>query len=96
MRVMMKAELDTEKTNDLIRNGKMPQIVQEAMEHIHPESSYFTVDEGQRTMFFVFDMQDTSTMPAIAEPFFMQMGAKIDYTPVMNLDDLQRGLAELR
>lgn len=96
MRVMMKASMSTERTNELIRSGKMPQLVQEVMDHLKPESSYFTVDEGQRTMFVVFDMKDTSSMPVIAEPLFMEMGAKIDYTPVMNLDDLQKGLAALR
>ena len=96
MRVLLKASMDTERTNDLIRSGKMPQLVQEIMEQLKPESAYFTVDQGMRTMFLVYDMKDPSDMPPTAEPFFMQMGAKLDYTPVMNLEDLQKGLSRLR
>jgi hypothetical protein len=40
-------------------------------------------------------MQDSSQMPAIAEPFFLDMGAEVTYTPVMNADDMQKGLAAL-
>ncbi|KUL22084.1 hypothetical protein [Streptomyces regalis] len=96
MRVLLKANLDTEKSNDLIRSGKMPQVVQELLERIKPEASYFTVDQGQRTMLLVFDMQDSSQMPPLAEGLFLQLDAKVDYTPVMNLDDLQKGLSQLK
>jgi hypothetical protein len=34
-------------------------------------------------------------MPVISEPFFMQLGAEITYTPVMNLEDVQKGLSQL-
>jgi hypothetical protein len=34
-------------------------------------------------------------MPVISEPFFMNLGAKISYTPVMNYEDVQKGLSQL-
>lgn len=40
----------------------------------------------------VFDMKDPSEMPVIAEPFFTELNAKVDFCPVMNADDLQKGL----
>lgn len=96
MRMLLKANIDTEKSNDLIRSGKMPQVVQEILENVKPEASYFTVDHGQRTMLLFFDMQESSQMPSIAERLFLELGARVDYTPVMNPDDLQKGLSELR
>ncbi|MEU1269923.1 DUF3303 family protein [Streptomyces sp. NPDC005799] len=95
MRVLLKASMNTEKTNEAIRNGTMAKLVQEAVEHVRPEAAYFTTDHGKRTMFLVFDMQDSAQMPAIAEPFFLDMEAEISYTPVMNAEDLKRGLAQL-
>lgn len=96
MRMMLKANVDTEKSNDLIRGGKMPQVVQEILENTKPEASYFTVDQGQRTMLLFFDMQESSQMPLIAERLFLELGARVDYTPVMNADDLQKGLSQLQ
>jgi hypothetical protein len=95
MRVLLKASFDTERSSDILRTGKLPQMMQELMERTHPEASYFTVDQGRRTMYLFFDMTDSSDMPSIADPLFGEMGASIDYTPVMNLDDLQKGLAKL-
>ncbi|MFE9442857.1 hypothetical protein ACFYO2_28585 [Streptomyces sp. NPDC006602] len=95
MRVLLKASMDTEKANEAIRNGTLGKLIQESVEQIKPEAAYFTVENGQRTAFLVFDMQDSSQMPVISEPFFLQLGAKISYTPVMNLDDVQKGLSQL-
>ncbi|KUN24048.1 hypothetical protein AQJ23_20865 [Streptomyces antibioticus] len=96
MRVLLKASMNTEKANDLIRTGKLPQLMQEAMENLKPEAAYFTLDHGVRTCYLVFDMQDSSQMPPTAEPFFMDLDAELDMTPVMNAEDLQKGLSQLR
>ncbi|MDQ0750131.1 hypothetical protein QF034_004362 [Streptomyces africanus] len=95
MRVLLKASMDTEKANEAIRNGTLGKLVQESLEQIKPEAAYFTADHGKRTAFLVFDMQDSSQMPVLSEPFFLQLGAEISYTPVMNLEDLQKGLSQL-
>ncbi|MFD8301557.1 hypothetical protein ACFV29_04235 [Streptomyces sp. NPDC059690] len=96
MRVLLKASMNTEKANDAIRSGKMPQMMEEALGNIKPEAAYFTLDHGVRTAYLVVDLQDSSQMPAMGEPFFLDLGAEIDMTPVMNADDLQKGLSQLR
>ncbi|NUO42546.1 MAG: hypothetical protein HOV73_28255 [Streptomyces sp.] len=96
MRVLLKASMNTEKANEVIRSGKMPQLMQEAMGNIKPEAAYFTLDHGVRTCYLVFDMQDSSQMPQLGEPFFMDLDAELTMTPVMNADDLQKGLSQLR
>ncbi|MGA5894633.1 hypothetical protein [Streptomyces venetus] len=95
MRVLLKACMDTEKANEAIRNGTLGKMLQESMEQIRPEAAYFTTDHGRRTAYMVFDMEDSAQMPVIAEPFFLQLDAEITYTPVMNAEDVQRGLAQL-
>ncbi|MDG9720558.1 hypothetical protein [Streptomyces sp. DH24] len=95
MRVLLKASMDTEKANEAIRNGTMGKLIQESMEQIRPEAAYFTTDHGRRTAYLFFDMQESSQMPVISEPFFLHLGAEITYTPVMNLDDVQKGLSQL-
>ncbi|WP_406331688.1 DUF3303 family protein [Streptomyces sp. NBC_00203] len=95
MRVLLRATFDTEKSNEAIRNGTLAKVIQESLEQIKPEAAYFTALDGDRTCFLVFDMEDSSQMPVFAEPFFLNFDAKIQYTPIMNLDDLQKGLAQL-
>ncbi|WP_210585465.1 DUF3303 family protein [Streptomyces sp. GESEQ-35] len=95
MRVLLRAQFDTERSNEAIRNGTLGKLMQSSMEQVKPEAAYFTADNGHRTCFLVFDMQDSSQMPAIAEPFFLELGADVSYTPVMNPEDLQKGLSAL-
>ncbi|AMW11919.1 hypothetical protein A4E84_21895 [Streptomyces qaidamensis] len=95
MRVMLKASMDTEKANEAIRNGTLGKIIQESLEQIRPEAAYFTSEHGKRTAFLFFDMQDSSQMPVLSEPFFLQLNAEVTYTPVMNVEDVQKGLSQL-
>lgn len=40
MRVLLKATLDTEKSNEVIRNGRMADLIKETVDHIKPEAAY--------------------------------------------------------
>ena len=40
----------------------------------------------------LFDMQNVSDIPSIVEPLFMGFNAEVDLLPVMNADDLKKGL----
>ena len=95
MRVMAKVSMDVERANDAIRSGAIGKLMQRTMERWHPEAAYFTTFDGRRTAFFVLDLPDTSDMPPFAEPFFMELGAEVQFSPAMNPDDLQKGLSKL-
>ncbi|MFF7251265.1 hypothetical protein ACFZBU_46295 [Embleya sp. NPDC008237] len=94
MRMFLQARMDTEIGNKAVADGSLAKIIQGVVERLHPEAAYFTAFEGDRTCMLVFDMQDSSQLPSIAEPFF-ELGAKLTVKPVMNLDDLQKGLSAL-
>ena len=96
MRVMLRAHLDTQISNEALKNGTLPQIMQSMTERLKPEAAYFGPSEGGRSCTFVFDMQDSSLLPTITEPLLEGLGAKIEIQPVMNSEDLQKGLAALQ
>jgi hypothetical protein len=93
--MLLAARMDTEAGNQAVADGTMHKLIEGVMEHLKPEAAYFTHDEGDRACLFVFDMKDASQMPSVAQPFFLA-GAKVSLQPVMNLDDLQTGLASTR
>src|SRR5438270_14032078 len=93
MRTMLKVSLaDMAAGNRAISDGSIPKTIQSFSETAKPEASYFFVENGVRTALFVFDMKDASEIPGLLEPFFMNFNAKTELIPVMNGDELQRGL----
>ena len=96
MRTLLKATLEVTASNKAIMDGTLPKIMQATMEKIKPEASYFTAMDGCRSCIMVFDLKDPSEIPGIAEPFFLQLNAKVEFSPVMNADDLKKGLEALQ
>jgi hypothetical protein len=92
MRTLLKATMEVTAANNAIRNGSMGQIMKSTMERLNPEASYFTAIDGCRTCIMVFDLKDPSMMPSIAEPFFLELNAKVEMYPCMNADDMRAGL----
>ncbi|MFI6844310.1 hypothetical protein OG535_38405 [Kitasatospora sp. NBC_00085] len=96
MRVMLRAHFDTQVSNEAIKDGSLPKIMESMVERLKAEAAYFGPSEGGRSCTLVFDLQDSSQLPTIAEPLFQKLGAKIEIQPVMNPADLQKGLAALK
>jgi len=95
MRVMAKITMPTAPGNRAISDGTIGKLMQGAADRWHPEAMYFTTFDGQRTAYMVFDMADASDMPPFAEPFFEGLEADVAIAPVMNVQDLQKGLSQL-
>ncbi len=95
MRMMMKVKMDTEAASGLIADGSMPELMQAHLERLQPEAAFFGPENGVRTGFFVFDLKDPSDLPWLSEPLFSRFGATIEMFPVMNQEDLQKGLQKL-
>lgn len=95
MRTMMKIKMDTEAGSRAIEDGSLPQLMQETLGKLEPEAAYFGPENGARTAFIVFDLQDPSQLPALSEPLFSTLKATIEMFPVMDRQDLQKGLQQL-
>lgn len=95
MRMMMKVRIDTEAGSRGIQDGSLPQVMQETFSQLQPEAAYFGPEGGLRTAYIVFDLKDPSQLPAISEPLFSKLKATIEMFPVMNQEDLQKGLQQV-
>lgn len=95
MRTLIRITPDIEKANAAIAGGDIGRMIQQTMEKLQPEAAYFFADGGKRTMTFVYDMADQSEIPVIAEPWFMELNAKVEFFPCMNAEDLKLGLDKI-
>jgi hypothetical protein len=95
MRMMMKVKMDTEAASRAIEDGSLPKLLEETMGRLQPEAAYFGPEGGVRTAFIIFDLKDPSDIPSISEPLFRGAKATIEMLPVMNREDLQKGLQQL-
>ncbi|MCB5180778.1 hypothetical protein [Streptomyces antimicrobicus] len=95
MRVMLRAHIDTQAGNEGLKSGALPQTVKKLMERLKPEAAYFGLSEGVRTCWMVFDLADSSQLPPMLEDLFMQFNAEIEVAPVMNAEELEKGLSQL-
>ena len=93
--MMMKVQMDTQAASEAVADGSLPQLMQDMMGRLQPESAYFGPEDGVRTAFIVFDLQDPSQLPSLTEPLFSKLKATVRMFPVMDREDLQKGLQEI-
>lgn len=89
MRMLLRVSIPVETGNAAAKAGTLGSTLEQILADLKPEAAYFLADDdGQRSCSIVFDMKDTSQIPAIAEPWFLAFNAKISLRPVMNPQDL--------
>ena len=94
MRMMLKFTLPVESSNAKITDGSLGRTMESILRKFQPEAAYFTPPEGKRGGMISFDMTDPSQIVESVEPFFLGLSASIELVPVMNANDLRKGLAK--
>ena len=94
MRTMIRITVPVDAGNRSIQDGSLPKTIAETIERLKPEAAYFFTDRGVRTGIMIVDFKDVSDIPVIAEPLFMGFNAAVEFIPVMNAEELKRGLAK--
>ena len=92
MRMLLKVKMPTEQGNQAVKDGSLGKILEATVGKLKAEAAYFITEDGLRCALIFFDMKDSADMPAIAEPLFLGLGAKLEFVPAMNADDLRNGL----
>ena len=89
MRMLLRVSIPVETGNAAVKAGTLSSTIERILADLKPEAAYFFADDnGNRSGSVVFDMKETSQIPAIAEPWFLAFNAKVSLRPVMNPQDL--------
>ncbi len=90
MRMMIKVNIPVKSGNALAREGRLGLTIQSILEELKPEAAYFTDDKGKRTAFLFMEMESSSEIPKVAEPWFLAFDADVEFHPVMAPEDLEK------
>ena len=97
MRMLLRVSIPVEAGNAAANAGTLGSTVERIVADLKPEAAYFFADDdGQRSASIVFDMKDTSQIPAIAEPWFLAFNAKVSLRPIMNPQDLATAVPSIQ
>ena len=94
MRMMLKFTLPVDKGNAAFKDGSLGKTIEALMGKLKPEAAYFAPMDGKRGGMLFFDIADPSQIVETVEPLFLNLNAAVEITPVMNGDDLRKGIAK--
>jgi len=95
MRMMLRFTCPVDKGNAAINDGSLGGIMESVLGELKPEAAYFTPLDGKRGGMLFFDITDPSQIIEAVEPLFLNLNASIEIVPVMNGDDLRKGLGKM-
>jgi hypothetical protein len=90
MRFVVHVSLPAEKFNKAVLDGTAGKKMGKILDEIKPEAAYFCAKDGKRGGFLVVNLNDASEMPRVAEPWFLNFDATVEFLPAMTPADLQK------
>lgn len=90
MRILLRVTLPVEPFNTFVRNGSASAKIKHILDELKPEAAYFTELGGRRSGILIVQLEGTSQIPAIAEPWFLTFNAEVEFHPVMLPEDLAK------
>jgi hypothetical protein len=91
MRFVVHVSFPPEKFNQAVLDGSVAAKMGRILDETKPEAAYFCAKDGRRGGYLIVNMNDVSEMVKLAEPWFIQFDASVEFLPAMTPADLQKG-----
>ena len=96
MRLMQIVRFPHKKFNERVRDGSAGPMMDAILQEIKPEAVYFAELNGQRNAIMIVEVSEPSKVPALAEPWFLNFEADVEFHIVMKPEELEKaGLDEI-
>jgi len=96
MQMILELDFPNEPFNSLVKKGTVGEALQRILADIKPTAAYFTERDGHRGAILVVDVSEASSIPALAEPFYVALNASVKFRICMTPEDLGKaGLEEI-
>ena len=89
MRMLMIVRLPNDTFNAAVRDGSAGSKTKAIFDEVKPEAVYFTEINGQRTVMMIVELPKASSIPALAEPWFLTFNAAVEFHAVMDPQELE-------
>lgn len=90
MKMLVHVTLPIEPFNSMVKSGTAGEIIGRVVDDIKPEVIYFTEQDGHRGAVMVVDVPSASSVPKIAEPWYLNFEAECEFKIAMSPDDLMQ------
>jgi|SRR5208283_4284158 len=90
MKMIMQVQLPVEPFNTAVRDGSVGEKMRRILDDIKPEAAYFTEIDGHRGAILVVNLASPSDVPRLAEPWFLEFDAKVEFRITMTAEDLAK------
>ncbi len=88
MRMILHVKVPNEPFNTFVKDGSAGKKIQRILEEIKPEATYFTETDGRRGALIILDVPGSSSIPMLAEPWFLVFNATCEFHIAMTPEDL--------
>ena len=89
MKMLLRITMPNEPFNSMIKKGTIGNVLDKIMSDLKPEAAYFTLDDGERSVLLVVNINKAGEYVKYAEPFFLEFDASIKYEIAMSPDELR-------
>ena len=90
MKFLVKATIPVEDGNALVRDPNLQSRMDAVMEDIKPEAVYFTIDDGQRTLYLFVNIENGVDIAKVAEPLWLSWKANVTFLPAFTPEDMEQ------
>lgn len=90
MRMLIQVKLPHKEFNAYVKDGSIGTKIKQILDEIKPEAVYFTEHFGNRGVVMIADVAEPSSVPKIAEPWYLLFNADVKFRVVMTPEDLEK------
>jgi hypothetical protein len=96
MKFLLRLHMPTEYGNKMLQDPNFPKKLEGVLNQIKPDAVYFSPIDGERGIYMVVNLPSADMIATISEPLWITFNCKLDFEPLMELADLQKGPQNLK